>query len=318
MEQSTYALTFWQRIAYGLAFTLIYSVSLLPFWLLYRLSDLIFVLTYYIIGYRRAIVRKNLRDSFPEKDEKELSEIEQAFYRWFGDYIVETLKLFSMSKKSMCKHMTFRNVEMAEQLVAKGQGVALYLGHYCNWEWISSIPQWLKGNYAGAQVYHVLESHVMDKLLLYSRHRMGTENVKIMDVLRYIVDNRKAGLPVVMGFIGDQVPFWNNIGHWMTFLSHPDTPVLTGTERIARKYNMACVYIDVRRLRRGYYEAEFQLMTDTPKEQPDKSITEDYFQRLELSIRRQPSYWLWTHNRWKRTREEYDKMIDPATGKLRF
>ena len=318
MEQSTYTLNFWQRIAYGLAFTLIYSVSLLPFGLLYRLSDFIFVLTYYIIGYRKALVRKNLRDSFPEKDEKELSEIERTFYRWFGDFIVETLKLFSMSKKSMRKHMIFRNVEMVEQLVARGQGVALYLGHYCNWEWITSIPLWVKGHYNGSQVYHVLESHVMDKLLLYSRHRMGTDNVKIMDVLRYIVDSRNAGLPVVMGFIGDQVPFWNNIGHWMTFLNHPDTPVLAGTERIARRYNMACVYIDVKRLRRGYYEAEFQLMTDKPKEQPDKSITEDYFQRLEVSIRRQPPYWLWTHNRWKRTREEYDKMVDPVTGKLRF
>ena len=318
MAQSTYTLNIWQRIAYCLAFALIYCVSLLPFWLLYRLSDLIFLLAYYVVGYRKAIVRKNLRDSFPEKDAKELRKIERTFYRWFGDYIVETLKLFSMSKESMRKHMVFRNFKMVEEIVAQGQGVALYLGHYCNWEWITSVPLWVKGNYTGSQVYHVLESHVMDKLLLYSRHRMGTENVKIMDVLRYIVDNRKAGLPVVMGFISDQVPFWNNIGHWLTFLNHPNTPVLTGTERIARRYDMACVYIDIKRLRRGYYEAEYQLMTATPKDEPDLAITTEYFRRLEQSIQRQPSYWLWTHNRWKRTYEEYERRLDPATGKVRL
>ena len=318
MEQSTYTLTFGQRIAYGLAFSLVYLISLLPFWLLYLISDLIYLLTYRVIGYRKAIVRKNMRNSFPEKSQEELRQIERQFYHWFGDYIVETLKLFSMSKETMHKHMVFHNAKLLEDFADKGQGVALYLGHYCNWEWITSIPLWVQGNYFGSQVYHVLESHVMDKLLLYSRHRMGTENVKIMDVLRCIVDNQRQGRPVIMGFIADQVPFWNNIGHWLTFLNHPQTPVLTGTERIARRYNMACVYIDIRRIRRGYYEAEFQLMTPTPKQQPDLSITEDYFQRLEQSIRRQPAYWLWTHNRWKRTREEYDKMIDPETGKLRF
>ncbi|MBQ9362485.1 MAG: acetyltransferase, partial [Bacteroidaceae bacterium] len=113
-------------------------------------------------------------------------------------------------------------------------------------------------------------------------------------------------------------PFWNNIGDWLTFLHHENTPVLAGTERIARRYNMACVYLDIRRVRRGYYEAEFQLMTDAPKDAPELSITREYFRRLEQSIRRQPHLWLWTHNRWKRTREEYETMIDPVTGKFKM
>lgn len=310
MARATYTFTPWQHIAYGILFGTVYALSLLPLWMLYALSTLLYGLIYHVVGYRKHLVREHLRDSFPEKDDAERRAVERAFYRWFCDYIVETIKLFSISKKQMRRRMVFKGADIVDQCIRRGQGVALYLGHYCNWEWISSIPLWLNStNYAGSQVYHVLENPVMDRLLLYARHRMGPDNVAMMDVLRYLTKNQKAGRPVVMGFIADQVPFWNNIGGWLTFLNHPQTPVLTGAERLARRLDMACVYIDIRRPKRGYYEAEFQLMTDRPKEAPTLSITEDYFQRLEQSIRRQPHLWLWTHNRWKRTRQEYDRRL---------
>ena len=312
------ALSPWQQGYYQFLFGLVYFLSLFPLRLLYLLSDVLYVLVYHLVGYRRKLVRRHLADSFPEKSSDERRHIERRFYHWFCDYIVETLKLFSMSHDEMRRRMVFKNVTQMEEILERGQGIALYLGHYCNWEWISSIPLWLHGRYAGSQVYHILENPVMDRLLLYPRHRMGPDNVPMAGVLRYIVEKRQQGLPVVMGFIADQVPFWNNIGDWLTFLSHPQTPVLVGTERVARRFGMACVYIDVRRVRRGYYEAEFQLMTENPDEQPELSLTRDYFARLEQSIRRQPHLWLWTHNRWKRTREEYDSMIDPKTGNLRF
>lgn len=310
MARATYTFTPWQYIAYGILFGTVYALSLLPLWMLYALSTLLYGLIYHVAGYRKRLVREHLRDSFPKKDDAERRAIERAFYRWFCDYIVETIKLFSISKKQMRRRMVFKGADIVDQCIRRGQGVALYLGHYCNWEWISSIPLWLNStNYAGSQVYHVLENPVMDRLLLYARHRMGPDNVAMMDVLRYLTKNQKAGRPVVMGFIADQVPFWNNIGGWLTFLNHPQTPVLTGAERLARRLDMACVYIDIRRPKRGYYEAEFQLMTDRPKEAPTLSITEDYFQRLEQSIHRQPHLWLWTHNRWKRTRQEYDRRL---------
>lgn len=319
MTQTNNRFTLWQQITYGVLFALIYSLSLLPLRVLYGLSTGLYVIVYHCIKYRKKLVRGHLAACFPEKDEADRRGMERAFYRWFCDYIVETVKLFSMSRMEMRRRMVFKGAEVVQACIDRGQGVALYLGHYCNWEWISSIPLWLKGNgYAGSQVYHVLENAVVNQLLLYPRHRMGPDNVPMSQVLRYIMQNRQAGRPVVMGFIADQVPFWNNIGHWLTFMGHEQTPVLTGPERLATRFGMACVYIDIRRLRRGYYEAEFQLMTDCPGEQPPHAITDDYFRRLETSIRRQPHLWLWTHNRWKRTREEYDKMVDPATGKLRM
>ena len=170
----------------------------------------------------------------------------------------------------------------------------------------------------GSQVYHVLENHVVDKLMLYPRTRMGNDNVAMQDVLRYLVTNRNEGRTIGIGMNSDQVPYWNNIGHWLTFLNHPQTPVLTGAEKLARRFDMVCFYLDIRRPRRGYYEAELRLVTDTPKTDPEFAQTETYYRFLEESIHRQPHLWLWTHNRWKRTREEYDRMIDPATGKLKF
>lgn len=318
MVQESNTLTPWQRLRYGILFAILYLISLIPLRALYVMSTGLYGLVYHVIGYRKRLVRRHLADSFPEKSEEERRGIERDFYHWFCDYIVETVKLFSMSKEEMRQRMTFKGTEVVEQLVAEGQNVALYLGHYCNWEWVSSIPLWLHGDYAGSQVYHVLENPVMNQLLLYPRHRMGPENVAMQQVLRYLVQNQRAGRPVVMGFIADQVPYWNNIGHWLTLLNHPQTPVLTGTERLARRFNMAAVYIDIRRPRRGCYEAEFQLMTREPNSLPELALTEEYFRRLEQSIRRQPHLWLWTHNRWKRTREAYEAMIDPATGKLKL
>ena len=135
------------------------------------------------------------------------------------------------------------------------------------------------------------------------------------ETLRRIVKYRQEGRPVVIGYIGDQVPFWNNIHHWCQFLNH-DTPVLTGTERLARQTGHAVFYMDVRRVRRGYYEAEFQLISREPKQLAEYEVTDEYFRRLEASIRRDPACYLWSHNRWKRTREEFNLRYDEATGRV--
>jgi KDO2-lipid IV(A) lauroyltransferase len=135
------------------------------------------------------------------------------------------------------------------------------------------------------------------------------------DTLRKIIEYRKVGQPVVIGYISDQVPFWTNIHHWVNFLNH-DTPVLTGAERIARKVDHAVFFLDVRRIRRGYYEAEFKLITCTPKKMDEFEITDIYFKMLEESIRRAPEFWLWSHNRWKRTREEFNERFDVVNGKV--
>ena len=144
---------------------------------------------------------------------------------------------------------------------------------------------------------------------------MGAECIAMADTLRKILEYRKAGQPIIVGYISDQVPFWTSIHHWVNFLNH-DTPVLTGTERIVRKVNHAVLFLDIHRVRRGYYEAEIKLITREPQKMGEYEITDTYFKMLEQSIRMAPEFWLWSHNRWKRTREEFNERFEVINGKV--
>ena len=293
---------------YYLIYSLCYTVSLLPLRVLYLLSDFFFLIVFYLVKYRRKLVAKHLADSFPEKTEAERQCIERDFYHWFCDYLVESIKLISMSERQMKRRLVFKGTDVVDQVVGEGQSCAVYLGHYCNWEWVTSKAQC-------GQIYHAIENPQFDRLFLRLRQRFGAVCIPMAETLRRIIKYRQEGRPVVIGYIGDQVPFWNNIHHWCQFLNH-DTPVLTGTERLTRQTGHAAFYMDVRRISRGYYEAEFQLISREPKKMAEYELTDEYFRRLEASIRRDPACYLWTHNRWKRTREEFNLRYDEATGRV--
>ena len=241
--------------------------------------------------------------------------IEKEFYHWLCDYFVETVKLLSISAENLKRHMVFKGAEKVNEIVETGQSCALYLGHYCNWEWITSLPLWFTPKAKCCQVYHVLENPWADRLFLKLRGRLGAISIPMSEVLRRLATFRQQGHPVVIGYISDQVPFWNNIHHWVDFLHH-DTPVLTGTERLIRGTGQAVFYLDVRRVRRGYYEGEFKLIEQNPKNTKDFELTDAYFKHLEASIVQAPQCYLWTHNRWKRTREEFNIRYDEETGRV--
>ncbi len=299
------------KVLYGL----LWLLSWLPLRIHYVLSDGLYLIIYRLVGYRRGLVRRHLAACFPEKGEQERRQTERQFYHWFCDYLVETVKLLTISREELRRRMVFRGTEVIDEVVESGQSCAVYLGHYCNWEWITSLPLWVTPKAQCGQIYHALENEEFDRLFLTLRQRMGAVCIPMAETLRRIVQYRQQGQPVVIGYISDQVPFWNNIHHWCQFLNH-DTPVLTGTERLARQTGHAVLYLDVRRLRRGYYEAEFKLITREPKQMGDYEITDIYFRLLEASIRRDPACYLWTHNRWKRTREEYNLRYDEKTGRV--
>lgn len=303
------------KILYYLVLAVWYLLSLLPMKVHYVISDLLFWLLYGLLGYRRKVVGENLRTSFPEKSEEERHRIERGFYRFFCDYLVESVKLMTIRRENLKQRMTFKGTELIDQVVGEGQSCAIYLGHLCNWEWVTSLPLWVTPKVQCGQIYHPLENKDFDRLFLRSRQRMGAVCIPMQDTLRKILEYRKAEQPVVIGYISDQVPFWFNIHHWVDFLHH-DTPVLTGTERIVRKVNHAVFFLDVRRVRRGYYEAEFKLITREPQKMGDYEITDIYFRMLEESIHRAPEFWLWSHNRWKRTREEFNERFDVINGKV--
>jgi KDO2-lipid IV(A) lauroyltransferase len=247
-------------------------------------------------------VRKNLIHSFPEKDLKEIIKIEKGFYSFFCDYVVETVKLYSMNEKEIKKHISFAGMEEVEKAMGKNRSCILYLGHYCNWEWVSSIPLHINKEIVCGQIYHPLENKLFDELFLKVRGKFGAENISMNDTLRRIAGLRREGKQFMVGFISDQAPHWNAIRHWIDFL-HQDTPVFSGTERIARQTESLVYYVDIKRPKRGYYHCEFIPMSETPQELPANVLTDMYFQLLEKTICRNPQYWLWSHNRWKRQRK---------------
>ena len=304
-----------KRLLYYLVYGVWYLFSLLPMRVHYLFSDVIYLIVYRLVGYRRALVKKHLASCFPEKSEKERLEIEQGFYHWFCDYIVETVKLLTIRPDNLKRRMTFKGTELINEVVESGQSCAVYLGHYCNWEWVTSLPFWVTPKAQCGQIYHALENPEFDRLFLRLRQRMGAVCIPMAETLRRLAVYRQQGQPVVIGYISDQVPFWNNIHHWLQFLQQ-DTPVLTGTERLARSAGHAVFYLDVRRLRRGYYEAEFKLIERDPKKTHDYELTDAYFRMLEASILRDPQCYLWTHNRWKRSHEEFNLRYDQETGRV--
>ncbi len=303
------------KILYYIVLAVWYLLSLLPMWVHYILSDLMFILLYHILGYRKKVVRKNLATSFPEKNKEELQQTERGFYHFFCDYLAESVKLMTISRENLKRRLVFKGTELVNQCVEEGQSCAVYLGHYGNWEWITSLPLWVTPKAQCGQIYHPIENKDFDRLFLRLRQRMGAVCIPMQDTLRKILEFRQQKQPVVIGYISDQKPHWVNIHYWVDFLHH-DTPVLTGTERIARKVNHAVFYMDVRRIRRGYYEAEFKLITREPKKMEEYQLTSIYYQMLEESIRRAPEFWLWSHNRWARTREEFNERFEVVDGKV--
>lgn len=293
------------KFVYHILFFLLYLLSLLPMRLLYLLSDCLFFPLFRIVKYRRKVVEKQLDECFPEKSMQERRAIERQFYHFFCDYLVEVIKLFSISKKEMMRRMKFVGIEQVREELKDKKFCFLYLGHYCNWEYIASLSYWLPEIHCG-QIYHRIYNQAFDELFLKLRGQFGGESILMKDTLRRILTLRNQEKKVMIGFIADQLPKWENMHHWTTFLNH-DTSFFIGAERIAKQVDAALYYVDVERVKRGYYQVRFRLMTLHPKEFPDYELTDQYARLLEESICRQPAYWLWTHKRWKRTKEEWLK-----------
>lgn len=281
--------------------------SKFPFKMQYFLSDyLIYPVLYHVAGYRKKVVRNNLKNSFPEKTADERLSIEREFYHLLCDYFVETVKLADMKPDTMRKHMSFKGMEKVEQYANQGRSVVVYIAHSPNWEWITSLPLFLQDkSIIFGQIYHPLYNKVFDRLFLNLREQYGSISIPMKSTLRQIVEMKKAGKHFCIGFVADQTPKWEAIHHWLDFM-HQDTPVFTGTEKIARRTDSAVFFMSLRKVKRGIYEAEFHEITDDCAKLPENAITEQYFKLVEEHLHKYPAQWLWTHKRWKRTREEWE------------
>lgn len=284
-------------VLFYIAYAFIWLITWLPLRVLFVFSDLFFILIYHIAGYRRKIVRENLRNSFPEKPATELRRIEKAFYHHLCDSFVEWVYPLHHSARRMEKYYYFKNPELFNQLYAEGRGVVGVLGHYGNWEYLSLLPQ--KIRHKVWAIYKPLNNPHFDRLIYRLRSKFGVHMVSDNESIRKLISETRAGEITMTYFLADQSPQKSKIRHWVTFLNQP-TPVFLGAEQIAKKLDMAVVFIDIiREKQRGHYSVEFRLLAKNPREYPDFEITEMHVRALENRIRKAPEYWLWSHRRWK-------------------
>lgn len=273
-------------------------ISLMPFRVQYVLSDMLYFPFYYLIRYRRKVVRRNLTESYPDKSLEEIKKIEKGFYHYFLDMALESCKLCTMSEAELRRRAVFRNTEEVNEVLNNGQSVDLYIGHYGNWEWITSIGLWLTEKAHAVQIYHKFSNSGMERIMLQLRERLGNKSVLRNETVRYISKADKQGETLLIGFLSDQSPKRRESKYFIPFLNH-NVPVLTGTEKLTKHFNHAAFYLTARRVRRGYYEYEFIRMHENPKALPDFELTDMYFERLEREIQRQPELYLWSHKRFR-------------------
>ena len=296
-----------KKILYYISLALLFVLNKLPFFILYLISDFLYFLVYYVVRYRRGIVRRNLVGSFPEKDIKEIVRIEKKFYSSLCDWFVEMIKYYGMSEKQIRKRMVMTGLDEAYRIVGEGRSCVCYMGHFFNWEYMTSLSLYFNDkNLVVGDIYHPLENKRFDKLMKRMRDQFGAESITMANTLRRIVQITKEKKKYLIGFVADQVPTWESINHWVDFL-HRDTPVFTGTEKIARRTQAALFFVRVKRVKRGYYTAHFELFAEDASAMEEFEPTNRYYELLEKEIKENPELWLWTHNRWKRTRAGYEE-----------
>lgn len=292
---------------YYLVYGLFYLLSLLPWRVLYFIGDGIYALVYYVFGYRRQVVMKNLFIAFPEKTEKERLRIAKDFYHNFIDTFMETIKLLSISPKNFDKHCTVKNIETINNLKPTGQSVQLHTGHFFNWEFVNlGISR--NTNYPFIGVFQPLSNKAFNRLIIKLRAKFGTILVSVPEFKNAFHQYTKE--PYTLGLVADQNPSNPNNAYWVPFFGKL-APFVKGPEKGAQRMNTAVVMVDFHKVKRGYYEIECSLLTTTPKEFKDGEITKKLIEFIEAAVRKNPSNYLWSHRRWKFEfdEEKYGKLV---------
>lgn len=285
-----------QRIVFLLTYPIIWVFSKLPFGILHIFSNLIYLLLYYVIGYRKKVILNNLKLSFPEKGEKELLEIRKKSLKHFVDILIEMTKSFTISEKEINKRYKYTNPEVFREMEALGKSVILMGSHYANWEWIINIQGMTSINCVGA--YSKLSNPYYDKLIQKNRSRFGSDFVPTSATIKNMISNKQKNIISMYGLLSDQTPLLSKTHYWAPFLG-VTVPIHTGAEMLAKKHDFTVVYMSVDRVKRSHYEISFEILTDTPKQYKNYEITDIFLEKAEKQIREKPEYYFWTHKRFK-------------------
>lgn len=289
------------RVGYYLFVALSYIITLLPMRALHLLSDLLWPFFYHVVRYRRKVVEMNLSNAFPEKSPEERKKIAKRFYRHLTDMIVETLKAMHMTPDQIRKRFMVTDTSITDRLYSEGRDVVALCSHYNNWEWYSSLQ--LSSKHRAITIYKPLKNKDFDRFLYRVRTRFGVWVTPMNHIVRDLVKCRSEKVLAMAGFIADQTPPPDDNAYWTTFLNQ-DTGFYRGAEKVAVKYDIPVIFINIVKRKRGFYELEYSLISENPRSEEPNAIIANYASRLEEVIRNQPEYWLWSHRRWKHTRPQ--------------
>lgn len=272
---------------------------MLPFSILYLFSDFIYIIIYYVIGYRKNTVRENLAIALPNLSKEERLIIEKKSFHHLCDMFLEMIKTITISRKEIDKRFVYTNLEVFKNLEKKEKSIAVMMAHYASYEWAISLNQQV--DFEGYAIYKKINNPYFDKLVRTIRSRFKAILITTKETIQVIVENKKNKKLGLYGFASDQSPKINNIFHWQKFMGI-EVPVHTGAEMLAKKYDMSMVLLKIRRPKRGYYEASFEVLSENPNEVPNYEITDKFLKLVEQQILEAPEFYLWTHKRWKHRR----------------
>ncbi|WP_346881564.1 lysophospholipid acyltransferase family protein [uncultured Algibacter sp.] len=285
-----------QFLVYILVYPLLWLLSIMPFKVLYIISDGVYLIIYHIVGYRKKVVVGNLNLVFPDKTEKEIKRITKAFYHHFCDLMIESIKSLTISEAEMKKRFSFTNVNEIRQHENNNRSVMLVCAHYGNFEWIFILQKYVKSK--GYGVYKQLANKYFDALIKRKRAKYNSYLITTKETIPTLIKVKRNGELTINGFVADQSPKFNKAVYWNTFMGI-HVPMHVGPEMLAKKLDMAVVFFAVKKVKRGYYETTFKTITTTPKDYKNYQITDIYSKLVEDQINEAPEYYFWTHKRWK-------------------
>ncbi|MDF1575297.1 MAG: lysophospholipid acyltransferase family protein [Bacteroidales bacterium] len=289
-------------LAYIFTNSFVWLLHLLPERFLYLISDLLYLLMYQVVGYRKKVVYENLEKAFPEFDKPGRKRIAKKFYHHLSDLILESAVFPFYSESKARQRFRVKNPGLLNELHGKGKMVMAVLGHYGNWEYLSSLG--LSVDYPVVAIYKPLRNSYFDRMVQKNRKTYGVIPVPMNQIARRLIEFNKNKKAVLTLFLGDQRPQYHQIHYWTKFMGR-DTPMFLGTEKLARKLDAAVVFLKIRKLERGRYEMEAELICEEPGDLKTFEITDRHVRILEDLIREEPAHWLWSHRRWKHSYEKY-------------
>lgn len=280
---------------------LLITVSYLPLWILYRISDFLYLLLRFVVKYRYKVITENLKNAFPEKPDKEICSIRNKFYRHICDIIFESVKIYSISEKEMEKRLKITGTEVANEFYDQKRSLIAMAFHYNNWEWTSFVQSKLKHQILS--VYNPVRGNsALEKFLVHNREKWGSKCVPVHKTARIALDYKSKGELTGLWLAADQTPPANS-KFWTIFLNQ-ETPFFSGPEKLAANGNLPVFFQHTKKIGRGKYVIEYSLLFENPAEVEQKEILLAYIRKCEEIIREEPAYYLWSHRRWKHKRQE--------------